>query len=288
MDLVGAASARAFRPKALGIMRSVSRSPLRGVRRGQGPPASGHRRRAGCPRKSTVRKEPRFFTCNRCRESFGTRQWSWWSTTEHDRICEERCPYCGGDAWNESDLGAAAFSFMKLHHEPQQRCHGVPARTHPGAVARILREECPTTVPNHVIGAALLHDVLEDCVVTVDELGERFGDEVAAIVATVATTRSNPINERFARIEGGTEACRLVTVSDRLHNLREIHLTEDPDRIRRYLDETGREVMKVARAICEPSAREWAETALQREIDRLEGWLAADTVHTVPGPRQVR
>ena len=57
---------------------------------------------------------------------------------------------------------------------------GTTTIAHPTAVAELLHE---TGYPEHVIVAALLHDVVEDSPASADELAERFGPDVARLVA---------------------------------------------------------------------------------------------------------
>jgi (p)ppGpp synthase/HD superfamily hydrolase len=65
---------------------------------------------------------------------------------------------------------------------------------HPLAVARLLRE---TRQPDKVVIVGLLHDVLEDTTVTVEELRHRFGAEVAELVE--ALTEDGAIDDVRAR-----------------------------------------------------------------------------------------
>ena len=64
-------------------------------------------------------------------------------------------------------------------HEGQMRKSGEPFVNHPIEVALILAELHMDTA---TLKAALLHDVVEDSEVTLDEIRERFGDEVAELV----------------------------------------------------------------------------------------------------------
>ena len=59
---------------------------------------------------------------------------------------------------------------------------GRPYIEHPLAVAELLAEH---DFPEPVLSAALLHDVVEESPIGVEELRRRFGDEVAALVAAL-------------------------------------------------------------------------------------------------------
>ena len=78
-----------------------------------------------------------------------------------------------------------AYRFAETHHEGQVRLSGEPFIEHPLAVARILADLGLDTT---TLQAALLHDTVEDTAVTVDELEQGFGPEVARIVDDVLAT----------------------------------------------------------------------------------------------------
>ncbi|MGU3847536.1 HD domain-containing protein, partial [Vibrio diabolicus] len=60
---------------------------------------------------------------------------------------------------------------------------GEPYIIHPVAVARILAE---MRLDIETLQAALLHDVIEDCDVTKEDLEEKFGNTVAELVDGVS------------------------------------------------------------------------------------------------------
>jgi len=72
-----------------------------------------------------------------------------------------------------------AFRFAEKAHEGQKRMSGDPYITHPVAVAEIIAD---LGLPDTVIAAALLHDVVEDAGISIDDITSEFGDEVAMLV----------------------------------------------------------------------------------------------------------
>ena len=72
-----------------------------------------------------------------------------------------------------------AYAFACEKHTGQVRLSGEPYITHPVAVCEILAS-IEMDVPT--LAAGLLHDVVEDTSVTPEEMSERFGPEVAALV----------------------------------------------------------------------------------------------------------
>src|SRR5690606_1374672 len=72
-----------------------------------------------------------------------------------------------------------AFEFSQKAHKGQMRKSGEPYISHPIAVADIL---AGIGMDATTIIAALLHDVVEDTDVSLEEIKERFGEEVARLV----------------------------------------------------------------------------------------------------------
>src|SRR5947208_1224118 len=82
----------------------------------------------------------------------------------------------------DRELLARAFSFAAKAHEGQQRRSGEEFINHPFGVAKILTE---LHLDEQTIAAALLHDVVEDTDVEIEEIRAEFGDDIALIVEGV-------------------------------------------------------------------------------------------------------
>ena len=76
-----------------------------------------------------------------------------------------------------------AYEFGAVAHEGQTRKSGEPYITHPVAVAQELAE---MHLDWEAICAAILHDVVEDTEASLEEITEKFGEEVALIVDGVS------------------------------------------------------------------------------------------------------
>ena len=120
----------------------------------------------------------------------------------------------------------SAYEFGAAAHRGQTRRSGEPYITHPVAVAHELAE---MHLDSEAICAAILHDVVEDTPATLEEIKEKFGEEVALIVDGVS--KLDQIQFR-SRAEAQAESFRkmmlamiedirviLVKLSDRLHNM---------------------------------------------------------------------
>ena len=104
----------------------------------------------------------------------------------------------------------------------------VPYIVHPMETVAIAAS---LTDDEEVLAAAALHDVMEDCGVSEQTLRERFGERVAALVAYDSQTQTaDPCrswNERkreaVRRIACGGRDAKIITLCDKLSNMRAIH-----------------------------------------------------------------
>ncbi|WP_308388038.1 bifunctional (p)ppGpp synthetase/guanosine-3',5'-bis(diphosphate) 3'-pyrophosphohydrolase [Acidithiobacillus sp. AMEEHan] len=120
-----------------------------------------------------------------------------------------------------------AYELAALAHREQRRRSGEPYIHHPVAVACILAE---LQLDVATIQAALLHDVIEDCGISKDELTARFGAEVTEMVDGVSKlgqvrfeTREEAQAENFRKMFLAMSRdirVVLIKLADRLHNMR--------------------------------------------------------------------
>ncbi|MCM1110488.1 MAG: HD domain-containing protein [Clostridium sp.] len=136
-----------------------------------------------------------------------------------------------------------AFELAREAHAPQKRRTGEPYILHPIAVATIAGEELMLGT-NPVI-AAFLHDVVEDTDHTLDEIRERFGDDVAFLVDVVTKKKkdhyvmSRQLDNFKQMLESVQRDIRplLVKLADRLHNMRTLSSMR-PDKQMKIAGET--------------------------------------------------
>ena len=77
------------------------------------------------------------------------------------------------------DIVSKAYRFAENAHSGQVRLSGEPFIEHPLQTAIFLAD---LKLDANALAAALLHDVVEDCDVSSEELEEKFGSEVARLV----------------------------------------------------------------------------------------------------------
>ena len=150
---------------------------------------------------------------------------------DYNKIIEERAEHVFdlmADRCDAADMERlrSAFELAREAHAPQKRKGGEPYILHPIAVATIAADDMHLDV-NPVI-AAFLHDVVEDTPHTIDEIRERFGDDVAFLVGVVtkkkkehydASLQVDNFRQMLASMEYDVRPL-LVKLADRLHNMR--------------------------------------------------------------------
>lgn len=136
-----------------------------------------------------------------------------------------------------------AYALAAEAHKEQRRKTGEPYIIHPIAVARIVAEELELGA-NPVI-AAFLHDVVEDTDYTIEDIRERFGDDVAFLVGVVTKQKKEKYEKSkqvdnyrqiLASVQYDVRAI-LIKLADRLHNMRTLDSMR-PDKQMKIAGET--------------------------------------------------
>src|SRR5258706_1717880 len=145
---------------------------------------------------------------------------------------------------DESLLNKAYVYAMKAHGK-QFRASGDPYFAHPLEVAAILTE-LKLDVPT--IATALLHDTIEDTLVTYEDIRDNFGDDIAVLVDGVTKlSQLELFSERTKQAENFRKLMLamsndirvlLVKLADRLHNMRTLRFITDSTKRRRVAQET--------------------------------------------------
>ncbi len=154
----------------------------------------------------------------------------------------EKVARCHPDA--PMELIQRGYVVSAKYHKGQLRMNGEPYLTHPLEVANILAE---LRLDATAVTAGLLHDVLEDTLISPDELRRQFGDEVFQLVDGVTkiaqvylTSRHQKQAENFRKMLLAMVSdirVLFVKLADRLHNMRTLQYLP-PDRRERISLET--------------------------------------------------
>ncbi len=161
-----------------------------------------------------------------------------------------------------------AYRVASEAHKDQKRKSGEPYIIHPLCVGIILAE---LEMDKETIAAGILHDVVEDTVMTTDELAKEFSPEIALLVDGV--TKLTKLNFSQDKIELQAENLRkmflamakdirviIIKLADRLHNLRTMQYQSPQKQI-----EKSRETMD----IYAPIAHRLGISKIKVELDDL-------------------
>ena len=144
----------------------------------------------------------------------------------------------------------AAYTYANRCHDGQTRRSGEPYMQHPLNTALVLAD---LRLDADTLSAALLHDVMEDCGVTYQNLEDDFGDEVARLVDSVTKlTRMDyeKLGRAYSEDKLNDESLRkmlvamandvrvvLIKLADRLHNMQTLPALS-PERQKAIAQET--------------------------------------------------
>ena len=161
-----------------------------------------------------------------------------------------------------------AYKVAHEAHKDQKRKSGEPYIIHPLCVAIILAD---LEMDKETIASGILHDVVEDTVMTLDELSKEFGPEVALLVDGV--TKLTQLSWSKDKVEMQAENLRkmflamakdirviLIKLADRLHNMRTLQYMK-PEKQK----EKARETME----IYAPIAHRLGISKIKVELDDL-------------------
>ena len=158
---------------------------------------------------------------------------------------------------DSTEIVGQAYLFADRCHVGQMRKSGEPYIAHPLQTALFLAD---LHLDTHTIVAALLHDVVEDCDVSLDEINQRFGPEVSKLVDGVTKLtrmddRLQPPIEDVTNLMDDAESLHaeslrkmlvsmaedirvvLIKLADRLHNMNTLDALP-PEKRKRIAQET--------------------------------------------------
>ncbi len=165
------------------------------------------------------------------------------------------------------ELLARAYRFSERAHAGQTRRNGDPYVTHCVEVAKILAE---LQLDSVTVASGLIHDVVEDTAVTVEEVEREFGREIAQIVDGLTKIGHLPLtstqerqveNYRKLLLSIAKDArVILIKLADRLHNMRTLEFMPEEKRLR---------ISQETRDLYAPLAHRFGLAAMKAELEDL-------------------
>ena len=124
-----------------------------------------------------------------------------------------------------------AIVFATVAHEGQfRKGTNIPYILHPLEAAAIVGS---ITTDVEILAAAVLHDVVEDTSVTIDEIREQFGERIANLVANESENKREDLpaentwkirkQETLEHLKNAPIEVKMITLGDKLSNIRAIH-----------------------------------------------------------------
>jgi guanosine-3',5'-bis(diphosphate) 3'-pyrophosphohydrolase len=161
-----------------------------------------------------------------------------------------------------------ALDFAAEHHSAQRRKGpgGAPYVNHLIEVAALLANVAEIG-DEDVLVSAVLHDVVEDTSISLEEVGQLFGQRVEQVVGKLTDDKALPKEERkrlvLEQLVHADESTKVVKLADLCSNIRSFPVDWPAERRRDYLEWSRR-----AAALC---------AGISRPLDALyqERWTAA-------------
>ena len=167
----------------------------------------------------------------------------------------------------DADLLARAYRFSERAHAGQTRRNGDPFVTHCVEVAKILAD---LQLDSVTVASGLIHDVVEDTAVTIEEVEREFGREIAQIVDGLTKIGHLPLtstqqrqveNYRKLLLSIAKDArVILIKLADRLHNMRTLEFLPEEKRLR---------IAQETRDLYAPLAHRFGLAKLKAELEDL-------------------
>ncbi len=166
-----------------------------------------------------------------------------------------------------------AYQLADAAHKGQRRRSGDPYISHPISVAIIL---AGMGMDSDCICAALMHDVVEDTDIPIDQIRKSFGPDVAVMVSGVTKLTNMPLSTKEEQqaenirkmLLAMNEDIRviLIKLADRLHNMRTMQF-QSPDKQRQKSHETMEIYAPIAHRLGIRSIKDELEDLALRYLD---------------------
>lgn len=181
-----------------------------------------------------------------------------------------------------------AIEFAARAHSGQcRKGTRIPYIVHPLGVARILIQR---GCPDHVVIAGILHDTVEDTPVTIEEIRQGFGRDIAALVNAATEpdrneTWENRKTHTIGMVKTLSEEAAILVLADKLDNIRAIREDLEAngkavwDRFKRPREWQKWYYESLAAAFAGRSINQQSQTLLKRfktEVEQVFGDVSHD------------
>ena len=172
-----------------------------------------------------------------------------------------------------------AYAFANMSHAGMKRFTGKPYIIHPATVARLLmRFEHDV----NMVCAALLHDVKEDCGVSLDQIRDEFDEDTASLVDELSDISRKEDGSRAVRraidlehTASASPRAKTIKCMDITHNVATV-VQVNPRFAETYLPEKAATLARIADA-SDPRAHALAMRVLERAKCQLEQLITEES-----------
>jgi len=139
------------------------------------------------------------------------------------------------------DIVEKALKFATNAHAGQYRKYtGEPYVNHPIAVCNLVSD---FTDDKDILAAALLHDTMEDCEVTYEDINSEFGKRVADMVKELTNdkeeiSKKGKVDYMVNKLNKMSEPCFLIKMCDILNNMSSTINVKQATTYKKILDKT--------------------------------------------------
>ncbi len=159
-----------------------------------------------------------------------------------------------------------AEEYAREKHGGQTRKDNItPYICHPAEIVVSLGA-CGVT-DEAVLSAAWLHDVVEDCGVTLEEIYGEFNDEVGGLVDILSRRKPHESHDHYnTRVLAGSPEAKLIKVADTEHNCRTLECL-DKEAQERKLREAREVYLPLRDELCALYDCGWLFDALEKNVN---------------------
>ncbi|MHA1150824.1 MAG: HD domain-containing protein [Promethearchaeota archaeon] len=115
---------------------------------------------------------------------------------------------------------ALTYSFLKYKDRFRKSNVDIPYVIHPIRITLILRAAGFNEFDHEeLMVAALLHDLVEDTEMTIEEIEKKFGEKIASIVAELTKPLNGSKERWLKRFTSSSKEAKIIKMADRIDNL---------------------------------------------------------------------
>lgn len=176
------------------------------------------------------------------------------------------------EIFNEQIDKALGFAVKAHKNQFRKTDPSLPYIYHPVSVGFILLR---AGFSDDVVIAGILHDVIEDCGTTPEELRQNFGEKITEMIEAVSENKGDPWEKRkydyLNKILESPPDIKAIAVADKLHNIYSlITAFKSGVEVENVLRRDKKTTIKFYTDFTESMAKNWTHPLVDELVDMLE------------------